>query len=253
MNFAEGKGPKQTKKPYVLGQFVTVYGNDGTPGTVNPPAVPYPAVQGAINASGQTWAGAQVGSAVPGLNLNVNGNANLDISFVCSPGANESVQDLQNAGFTIYTDPNFSGTATVWFQGTANRYWDNDDQVSNHWNTIANTTVTVTGGNVSVAVSPTGTPWPIYNAYRLVATGTGIGIINWAIAGMFVDYSAMRMGFNALDANGGLGQMQIQSPANYTISGGQYVDNESTASGTWEYSNLNPPFSQISKNANYFG
>jgi len=255
MNFAEGKGPRQVKKTWPLGQFVTIYGNDGTPGTVNPPATPYTAVQGTVNISGQTWAGGQIGSIVPGLNLNVNGAGNVDVSFVCSPGSNETVQDVQNTGYTLNTDPNFVGVATVWMQGTSNRLWDNDDPASAHWITIPNTTTTVTGGNVSVSVSPTGTPLPIYNAYRLVGSGTttATGIINWSIAGMFTDFSAMRVGFNALDANGGIGQMQIQGPTNYTISGGQYVDNDATASGVWEYAGPNSPYAATNNNADYYG
>jgi hypothetical protein len=257
MNFAEGKGPKQVKKPYVLGQFVTIYGNDGTPGTVNPPATPYTAVQGTANVSGQSWAGGQVGSVVPGLNLNVNGNGATDIGFPCSPGSNETVQDVQNAGYTLNTDPKFVGSANVWLQGTSNRYWDNDNIASitsTHWVNITGASGTISGGNAVLSVSPTGTPWPIYNAYRVVASGaTASGIINWSIAGMFTDFSAQRIGFNALDANGGLGQLQLQEPKNYTISGGQYVDNDSTASGTWEYSNLSTPYSPIKNNADFYG
>jgi len=255
MNFAEGKGPKQQKKPYVLGQFVTVYGGDGAPtGTPNPPAVPYSPVQGTMNVSGQTWAGGIVGAAVPGLNLNVNGNGATDISFVCSPGSSESIQDLQNAGYTINADPFFTGTANVFLQGTASRMWDPDDYPSNLWNTISGASGTITGGNASISVSPTGTPWPIYNAYRIVASGaTATGILNWSIAGMFTDYSAMRIGFNAGDANGNIGQISIQNPTNYTVQSGQYNDNDTVASGTWEYAGTNVPFSQTKNSADYYG
>lgn len=257
MNFAEGKGPKQVKQPYVLGQFVTVYGNDGTPGALNPAAVAYSAVQGALTASGQTWAGGQVGSVVPGLNINVNGNGATDVGYVCSPGSNESVQDLQNAGYTLSTDVLFSGSVSVSLQGTANRMWDPDDYNSTHWNTISGMTTTITGGNFnvySVSASVTGTVLPVYNAYRLIASGTtATGIINWSIAGMFTDMSAMRIGFNSGDANGNLGQMNIQNPNNYTVQSGQYADNEALPSGTWEYAGTNAPYSQTKNNANYYG
>jgi len=124
-----------------------------------------------------------------------------------------------------------------------------------NWQGSLPMSITVTGGNVSVSVSPTGTPLPIYNAYRLVGSGTttATGIINWSIAGMFTDFSAMRVGFNALDANGGIGQMQIQGPTNYTISGGQYVDNDATASGVWEYAGPNSPYAATNNNADYYG
>ena len=255
MNFAEGKGPKQQKKPYVMGQFVTIYGNDGAPtGAANPPATPYTATQGPISsASGRTWSGGIVGSVVPGLNINVNGNGSTDVSFVVSPGSNESVQDLQNAGFTLNSDPFFVGSVTVTLQGSPNRMWDPDDYVSTLWTTIVGASGTISGGNAMLAVSPTGTPWPIYNAYRLVATGTAAtGIVNWAIAGMFTDLSAMRVGFNSGDANGNIGQLSIQAPTNYTIvSGGYYYDNESVPSGTWEYAGTDVPFVPIKNNVDY--
>ena len=257
MNFAEGKGPKQVKKPYILGTFQTIYGNDGIPANGAPTFTgsAYTAVQGAMTASGQTWAGGVVGSVVPGLNINVNGNGATDVSFVCSPGANESVQDLQNAGFTLNTDPYFAGSALVQMQGTANRMWDPDDYADKQiWVNIAGASGTISGGNSVLSVSPTGTPWPIYNAYRLIASGTtATVIINWAIAGMFTDISAMRIGFNANDANGNIGQMSIQGPTNYTISGGQYVDNDTVSSGTWEYAGPNAPYSATKNTVDYYG
>ena len=253
MNFAEGKGPKQVKKPYILGKFNTIYGNDGAPG-ITVSGNSYTATQGSMTASGQTWAGGIPGSNVPGLNINVNGNGSTDVGFVCSPGSNESIQDLQNAGYTLNTDPLFTGSALVQLQGTSSRMWDPDDYTSSFWINIAGASGTITGGNSTLAVSPTGTPWPIYNAYRLVASGaTATGIINWAIAGMFTDISAMRIGSNSADANGNIGQMSIQNPTNYTISGGGYVDNDTVSSGTWEYAGPAEPFTAIHNNANYVG
>ena len=40
MNFAEGKGPKQVKRAWPLGKFVTLYGN-GVQSNVNPAPVSY--------------------------------------------------------------------------------------------------------------------------------------------------------------------------------------------------------------------
>ena len=62
MQAAEGKGPKQIKKPYVLGQFTTIYGGDGTPGTVNPPNPPYTPVVGTLStiSGGSRWNGGMV-------------------------------------------------------------------------------------------------------------------------------------------------------------------------------------------------
>ena len=256
MNFAEGRGPKQVKKPYVLGNFQTIYAYDGVGGgAATFSGNQYTAVQGSNTVSGQTWAGGIVGSVVPGLNINVNGNGTVDISFVCSPGANESVQDTQNAGYTLNTDPNFQGgPVTVWLQGTANRMWDNDDASSSHWVNITGASGTISGAMSSVSVSPTGTPWPIYNAYRLVASGaTSSGIVNWAIAGMFTDFSAQRVGSNAADANGNIGQMSIQAPTNYTISGGNYTDNDATPSNVWEYAGPNAPYTAVKNDVDFYG
>lgn len=252
MNFAEGKGPKQSKKPYVLGQFVTIYGNDGTPGTVNPPAVPYTAVISGNPNNGLpwTWAGGTVGSISPGLNINVNGNGSTDVSSICAPGSSETVTDAAASSVILYTEAGWSGTCVVNFQGTANRLWDNDDPVATQFVTIGSVTVSGTGVN-TFTISPSGT-FPIYNAYRLTASGaTASGIIDWSIAGMFVDLSAMRVGSNASDANGNIGQMSIQAPRNYTISGGQYSENEGAVG--WEYAPGVTPYAAIKNDTDYYG
>ena len=79
-------------------------------------------------------------------------------------------------------------------------------------------------------------------AYRVTASG-GKGIIDWAIPGLFTDLSAMGIGSNASDANGNIGQMSIQDPVSYTISGGQIT---STVNGT-------PPYAATSNNADFIG
>lgn len=252
MNYAEGKGPKQVKKPYILGQFVTQYGQDGAPGGLNIANPPYTPVVSGNSANGLPWTylGGVVGSAVPGLNLNVNGNSSTDVSFVCSPGSTESVQDLGQTGVTLFTEFGWSGSCTVTFQGSASRFWDNDDYSSAFWVNISGVTVSGTGIN-TFTISPNPT-FPLYNAYRLIASGTtASGIIDWSIAGMFTDYSAMRVGSNAADANGNIGQMSIQAPQNYTVQSGQYVENES-ATG-WEYAPGNIPLAATKGNADYIG
>jgi len=250
MNFAEGKGPKQAKKPYVMGQFVTIYGQDGAPGGLNAPNPPYSAVISGNpgNALPWSWEGGNPGSAVPGLNLNVNGNGATDISFVCSPGSTESVQDLQSAGVTLFTEIGWSGTCTVTFQGSSSRAWDNYDYTSASWNNISSTTVNGTGFG-TFTITPSG--GVLYNSYRLIASGTtASGIIDWSIAGMFTDYSAMRIGSNSGDANGNLGQMSIQAPTNYTVQSGKY----STVSGTgWPYSPGLVPNAATKNDADYQG
>jgi len=249
MNFAEGKGPKQVKANYYpTGQFVTVYGVDGAPtGNPNIASPAYPAVQGSTSISGQSWRGGMVGSLAPGLNINVNGNGATDISLVCSPGSNESVQDIGSTGVTLSTDGYFTGSGTVTVQGTSNRYLDNDDYTASHWTTITGTTVSGANNTYTLSLSP-GT-FPIYNAYRLVASGFSScsGIVNWAIAGMFLDISAMRVGVNAVDANGNIGQMSIQAPRNITISGGA----ESDIEGSVEYAYLNVPYENVKANRDY--
>ena len=243
MNFAEGKGPKQVKKPYILGTFQTIYGNDGIPANGAPTFTgsAYTAVQGAMTASGQTWAGGLVGSLVPGLNINVNGNGATDVSFVCSPGSSESVQDIQSPWVTLSADPYFTGSGTVSIQGTSNRYLNTTVYSGANWITIASTTIS--GANTTATITYSGAA-PIYNAYRLIASGTtATGIINWSIAGMFTDISAMAVGSNSSDANGNVGQLSVQNPRYLTIASGQVT---STTNGT-------PPYSATKNTVDYYG
>ena len=245
MNFAEGKGPKQVKANfYPLGQFKTVYGNDGTPGTVNPASPPYTAVVGAATVSGTPWQGGLVGSLIPGLNVNVNGNGLTDVGFVCSPGSSESVQDTESIAVTLTTETNFTGSGIVTLQGAANRYNNNNVFGSGTigWNNIASTVVS--GTNLTFTIAPT-PPVAIYNAYRVIVSGytSCSGIIDWSIAGLFVDISAMGVGNNAADANGNIGQMSIQGPRYLTISGGAVT---SVTNGT-------PPYSSINNNRDFIG
>jgi len=241
MNFAEGKGPKQQKKTWPLGQFVTQFGNDGTPGTVNIANPPYVPLVGTATVSGTTWGGGTVGSVVPGLNMNVNGNGATDVGFVCSPGSTESVQDLVYNSATLTTEAVFSGSAVVTLQGTANRYLNNTSYVASNWISISG--VTVSGANATFTIGVSNT-LQAFNAYRLVASGaTASGIIDWSITGMFTDFSAMGIGNNAADANGNIGQLSIQGPRYLTISGGQVT---STTLGT-------PPYSPTKANADFIG
>jgi hypothetical protein len=248
MNFAEGKGPKQTKKGYATGQFVTNYGNGnntynvitsigpnntvgGTTTTVNassvvnPATVNYPTTfsggqVGYASVSGTTGY-AVPGSVNPGLNLVSNG---IDISAICSPGAQEAITDIQSITVTLNAEAGWSGTAVVGLQGTADRYTPNaylpitsSGYNSTNWTTIA--TATVTTSNTPYLIKVAAASGILYNAYRLVASG-GTGIIDWAIPGMFIDLSAQQVGQEAIWANGNIGQTNIQDNDVITISGG---------------------------------
>ena len=212
MNFAEGRGPKQTKKTWPLGQFVTIYGN-GSSSNVNPASVPYP------NVASGGWNGGVVGSIVPGLCIN--SSSLTDVGFVCSPGSNESVQDLQNVGVTLFPNTGFTGSGIVTLQGASNRYLNNTVFSGNNWINLGS--VTVSGGNGTFTISASGT-FPLYNAYRLVISGysTASGIVDWAIAGLFTDLSAMGIGQESTWANGSLGQLPQNGDNDIiSISGGQ--------------------------------
>ena len=244
MNFAEGKGPLQTKRVWPLGKFVTLYGN-GTPSNVNPAPVPYPsAFNSGVN--NLTTSGAVVsatpGSMVPGLNLNTNGNGAIAVGFVAAPDPLISLQDIENITANFWAEATFSGTAAVMLQASNNRYYQNTTYPSAGWVTLITGTLTAPSGNISLSISAASTE-SSYLAYRVVASGSGVGIIDWAIPQMFLDYNAMSIGTNALDANGSLGQMTIQAPKIYTISGGAITV---TASGAVPYSN-------ISADSNYIG
>lgn len=210
MNFAEGKGPKQVKTPYTLGQFVTLY-SYGDPAQVNPAPVPYPT----------QLSGAVIGGIVPGLNISVNGNGRTDTGFVSSPNSNSSLQDLESTIVTVMAETGWGGSAVVYVQGSLSRYNNNTAYSASNWVTI-NSGI-VSSANVPVVIPVTGTA---YAAYRVIGSGLSTstsGIIDWIIPEMFTDYSAMGVGSNAGDLNGNLGQMTVQSPKSYTISGGNYV------------------------------
>ena len=243
MQAAEGKGPKQIKKPYVLGQFVTVYGNDGTPGTVNPANPPYSPVVGTFStiSGGSKWSNGTVGSLNPGLNLNVNGNGATDVSPVCSPDPSITPTDLETLYAGFWAEAGFSGTCFLQLQGSNNRSYQNADYNSPAWITILTGTLTSTSGNVTFTLNNTSATQETPKvAYRVTASG-GTGIIDWAIPGLFTDLSAMSIGINAADANGNIGQMSTQGPRYLAISGGQVT---ATVNGT-------PPYTATANNADY--
>ena len=245
MQSAEGKGPKQVKKPYVLGQFTTIYGNDGTPGTVNAANPAYTAVAGSATVSGTGWNGGMVGSAVPGLNVGVNGNGATDVSYVCSPDPLLTLADMETLFAALWVNATFTGTCTIRLQGSNNRYQGNTDYSSSAWTTFLTTTVTGTGSGQTVTMNNTasGVENPKMS-YRLTASGaTASGIIDWAIPGLFVDYNAMGVGLNAGDANGSIGQMSVQLPRYLTISGGQVT---ATVNGS-------VPYAATNNNLDYYG
>jgi len=246
MQAAEGKGPKQIKKPYVLGNFVTNYGGDGVPtGTPNPPSTPYTPTVGTFSSisGGSQWNGGTVGSNVPGLNLNVNGNGVTDVGFVCSPDPSITPTDLETLFVDLWLEAGFSGTCFIRLQGSNNRSYGATDYNSPAWITVLTGTVTSTSGNQTFSLNNTATAVETpRSAYRITASG-GTGIIDWSIPGLFTDMSAMAIGSNASDANGNIGQMSIQNPRYLAISGGQVT---STTNGT-------PPYAATNNNADYFG
>ena len=237
MNFAEGKGPKQVKTPYVLGQFVTIYGN-GDPNNLNPANPPYP-VSGVVSDN-------TPGSISPGLNLNVNGNGVTDISAICAPSPTMSLQDIETLYADFWINATFSGTVFLRLQGSNDRFIGATDYDSTAWVTILsgttssnNTAKSFTLNNAAAAVESPKV------AYRITASGTTTtsGIIDWILPSMFLDLNAMGVGANAGDLNGNIGQMSIQAPKRYTVQSGKYT---AIASG-------NTPFANTAANHNYIG
>jgi len=246
MNVAEGKGPKQTKKTWPLGQFVTIYGNDSTPGAVNPAIVPFPTSFSASGVGYSTTSGnvgyAQPGALNPGLNLNVNGNGGVDVSFVCAPDAQTALTDIQAITVVLNAEASWSGTSSLALQGTYDRFTPNSyflnaaalsgSYSSTNWATIV--TGTITTANTPVLMKVPSTSGYYYNAYRVIASG-GTGIIDWAIPGMFADLSAMQVGQEANWIDGGIGQPNIASNSNITASGGSVT---SSTKSSVAYSNI---------------
>ena len=250
MNIAEGKGPKQTKMSYPLGQFVTNYGN-GNPGSVYPPAMAYgqqisSSGVGYMTASGNIGY-AQPGSLNPGLNLNVNGNGAVDVSFVCAPDNNVALQDIQSLTALLNAETSWSGTATVSIQGAFDRFTPNayytglaSSYVSSNWTTIVSGSVTT--ANVPVLLKVPVASGIFYNVYRVVASGaTASGIIDWNLPGMFLDLSAQQTGQEAIWVNGNIGQTNIQDNDVLTISGGAVTS----------YTENAIPYSSVNNNRDY--
>ena len=252
MNIAEGKGPKQTKKTWPLGQFVTNYGNDGTPGSVYPPAVAYGQQFTSSGVGYMTTSGnigyAQPGSLNSGLNLNVNGNGAVDVSFICAPDNQVSLQDIQSVTVVLNAETGWTGTSTVSLQGTFDRFTPNayftsassisGIYSSTNWKTIASTSISA--ASTATIISVPIVDGIFYNAYRLTASG-GTGIIDWTIPGMFLDLSAMQVGQESTWVNGGIGQPNINDSDVLTISGGSVTG----------YNEITTPNSSISNNKNY--
>jgi len=251
MNIAEGKGPKQTKKTWPLGKFVTNYGNDGTPGSVYPPAVAYGQQFTSSGVGYMTTSGniayAQPGSVNPGLNLNVNGNGAVDVSIICAPDSSVSLQDIQSITALLNAESGWTGTATVRLQGTYDRYTPNAYYPSSaslynstNWATLA--TATIAAASTPTLISIPITDGLFYNAYRLTASG-GTGIIDWTIPGMFLDLSAMQVGQEATWVNGGIGQPNIADSDVLTISSGSVTG----------YNEIATPNASINNNHDYIG
>lgn len=267
MQAAEGKGPKQSKSPYILGQFITIYGNGdntyntvtsigsgnvvgGTAEVVNATSVisgatkPWPPVS-----SGTLWNNGQVGSAVPGLNLNVNGNGATDVSYVCAPEPMVSLQDMETVFVNLWATSTFSGTCFLQLQGSSDRFYQNTNYNSPAWITLISGTLTSSSGNATFTLNNTisAIEYPKL-AYRVTASG-GSGIINWAIPAMYVDYYAMGIGANAIDTNGNIGQMSIQNVRNLSIISGTVVSGYQPVTVTTG----NTPYSNINANHTYIG
>ena len=261
MQAAEGKGPLQSKKIWPTGQFNTIYGNGdnayntvtsigsgnvvtGTSTTINAnsvisgqtPAWPQQQVNG-------KWQDGTPGSSVPGLNLNVNGNGSTAVGYVCAPEPNVSLQDMETLFADLWVTSTFSGTAFFQLQGSNNRFYQNTVYNSNAWVTIASGTITTSSGNTNLTLNNAAAA--VENpklAYRLTASGSGVGIIDWSIPGMYIDLNAMGNGNNAIDANGNIGQMSIQNVRNLSIISGTVVSGYqaiTVTSGSTPYSNIN--------------
>lgn len=253
MNVAEGKGPKQVKRTWATGQFVTIYGNDGAPtGVPNPAPVPYPPAYNSAGSVGyMTTSGAYAyaipGSVNPGLNVASGTNGGFDVSPVLAPG-NESLQDLQSTVVALSTEVGFSGTSKVWLQGTLDRFTPNPYYTSitgsfssTNWVNIGSATISGYG-NGPVLISLASSSGYAYNAYRLVASG-GTGIIDWSVPGMFIDFSAQQIGQEAIWVNGNFGNTNIQDNDIITISGGAVT----------AYTENPLPLSNGKPNENYIG
>ena len=286
---AEGKGPKQIKLQWPVGQFVTNYGNgnqtyntvtsigpnNSVGGTivsvpasnsVNPASVPYPQTTTGSGSS-RTWSQVpnatpgKPGGIAPGLNINVNGNGPAVTGYIVAPSPGTAITDIEaaNALISIDTSTTWSGTAIVTVQGTFDRLTGQTSYGSPNWVNITSGTITNAGGPPLTLPLSSGTygSYVLFNAYRLTASGTTTstsGILNWSIPGCFVDISAMSPIFNShLSQQPGIGQLNLTDPRIISLASG--LANSQGALGQSNQNNIDsgPGFSNPSNNTNYVG
>jgi len=286
---AEGKGAKQVKLQWKLGQFVTMYGNGdqtyntvtsigpnnsvgGTTTTVtassnvNTASTPYPATTTGSGA-GRLWSQVpnatpgKPGGIAPGLNINVNGNGPTAVGYICTPAPNVAVTDIESANALVYPDTSvtWSGTAMVTLQGTFDRMSNQTNYNGSNWINIVSGTITNQGVAPLILALSSGTYGSdiIFNSYRLIASGTTTstsGILNWSIPGCFVDLSAMSPTFPShLIQQPGIGQTNLTDPRTVSL-----VSGLANSAGLLSQTNQNnvdfgPGFSNVSNNTNYIG
>jgi hypothetical protein len=151
------------------------------------------------------------GDFIPGMFLNYTAGTNPQWIYSTSCrfalGANTSGNEIGQITINLNPEPGWQGTATVQFQGSFERF----AQDATDWFNIG-TAASISTADKDVVLQITADE--MIPSYRLQATLTSTssgdgGIIDWAVANMFVDLSAEKMAANATNVNGGLGQPAI--------------------------------------------
>jgi hypothetical protein len=149
------------------------------------------------------------GNVVPGMFLNYTSGTKgpqwiYSTSCRFALGSSTGGNDIGAITINLNPEPGWAGTASVQLQGSFKRFAAN----STAWINIGSPT-NVTTADVDVILQITADN--MLPSYRLQATLTSSssgdgGVIDWAVANMFVDLSAEKMAANADYVNGRLGQ-----------------------------------------------
>lgn len=169
MNFASGTGPLVSTVALQQGYSPT-----------NPP--PYP---------NQVYTTAHM---CPGIPV----NTSVGYSAVLSASQSSSPQDGTNLSVVIQAESGFTGSATVQLQGTMRRY----STTAGDWFNVG-TSVVVSDTSPHSIILTEQSVWPAYRIKADGVSGSGVGIIDWAMNGVFVDLNVLGVQLYAQDTEGG--------------------------------------------------
>lgn len=126
---------------------------------------------------------------VPGVSL----NSTAENTIVLVPAQGTSISDVIDFQVIGQLDTGFTGTCTGVLQGSIDRY----STVSSNWISLG-TPVSITTAPTPITTLGTSggeelTVWPAYRIQFDGTSGTGVGLVSWAMNGVFADLNVMNV------------------------------------------------------------